>query len=66
MIPRIGYAGRITVRLPSEPRLHLARETDDAVWLALIDESRAVPLAEAIVPVDELTKAIETLLGPRP
>jgi hypothetical protein len=61
MIPRIGYGGRLTIRLPSEPRIHLARESDTTVWLAVFENGRAVPAAEAVVPLAELSRAIEVL-----
>ncbi|MFO0899736.1 MAG: hypothetical protein U0836_20090 [Pirellulales bacterium] len=67
MIPRIGYGGRLTIRLPSDPRLHLARESDATVWLAMFEDGRAAPLVEVVVPIAELARAIEVLSdGPSP
>jgi len=66
MIPRIGYGGRLTVRLPSDPRIQLAHEAEGHIWLGVFDEGRATPLAELVVPIAELAKAIEVLSGSPP
>ncbi len=64
MKPRVGYGGRVIVRLPSDPRVHLARESDSELWLAVLEDGRATPIAETVVPVAELTQAIALLSGP--
>ena len=61
MIPRIGYGGRLTIKLPSEPRIHLARESDTSIWLGVFADGRAVPAAEAVVLLAELSRALELL-----
>ena len=66
MIPRIGYGGRLTVRLPSNPRIQLAHEAEGRIWVGVFDDGRATPLAEVIVPLAELAKAIEVLSGNPP
>jgi hypothetical protein len=63
MKPRIGFGGRVVVRLPSDPRVYLARESDSDIWLAVLEDGRATPLSVVVVPISELARAIEVVSG---